>query len=157
MSFIKSANLISCRSSGGPGGSTIKAGSYQSHSPPETYLRGSPRSLLNFHSSMASLPFGLLQAASQSPTLSPRFFSFSKSETLGTSLRASTASLATSATSSPSSVPAGMQFLKHFQVFASLFSFYRLNFVLCLLFQCIVAEAIRKRRKESGSITLTEM
>ncbi|CAK9319879.1 unnamed protein product [Citrullus colocynthis] len=56
---------------------------------------------------MASLPFGLLQAVSQSPTLSPRFFSFSKSETLGASLRASsTSSLAVSTTSSPSSIPA---------------------------------------------------
>ncbi|KAG6595386.1 30S ribosomal protein S31, chloroplastic [Cucurbita argyrosperma subsp. argyrosperma] len=52
---------------------------------------------------MASLPFGLLQATFQSPTLSPRCFSFSKSETLGTSLRTSTG---TSATSSPSSIPA---------------------------------------------------
>lgn len=59
------------------------------------------------HPSMASLPFGLLQAVSQSPTLSPRFFSFSKFETLGTSLRASsTSSLAVSTTSSPSSIPA---------------------------------------------------
>ncbi|KAL0545218.1 hypothetical protein IC582_020367 [Cucumis melo] len=56
---------------------------------------------------MGSLPFGLLQAPSQSPSLSPHYFSFSKSETLGTSLRASsTASLAISTPSSPSSIPA---------------------------------------------------
>ncbi|XP_050945282.1 uncharacterized protein LOC103491228 isoform X2 [Cucumis melo] len=74
---------------------------------------------------MGSLPFGLLQAPSQSPSLSPHYFSFSKSETLGTSLRASsTASLAISTPSSPSSIP---------------------------------AEAIRKRREESGSIIRMEM
>lgn len=38
-----------------------------------------------------------------------------------------------------------------------MFTFDRVISVLCLLVKCIVAEVIRKRRKESGSIIRTEM
>lgn len=97
---------------------------------------------------MASLPFGLLQAASQSPTLSPCFFSFSKSETLGKSLHSSTASLAISGTSSPSSIPAGMHLLACFQVFTSLlYTFDCLIFVLCFAFSVYCGRGDKKTEK----------